>query len=217
MEVTETITEGLKREFKVIISASEIDTKVDERLKEIAPTLQLPGFRPGKVPPALVKKRFGQSLLGEVLEKSVNESSQKTLDERGLRPAAQPNIEVVSFDEGKDLEFNLSVELMPEIKPVDFSEIKLEKLVAEANENDIDEALSKLAEQHKGSEPIQTKRASKNGDIVVIGGIKKNNVASGKDGVPGVSKIPVVGKALSGSNKSDTMNELLVFIAPRIL
>ena len=80
MEVTETITEGLKREFKVIISASEIDNKVDERLKEIAPTLQLPGFRPGKVPPALVKKRFGQSLLGEVLEKSVNESSQKTLD-----------------------------------------------------------------------------------------------------------------------------------------
>ena len=66
-----------------------------------------------------------------------------------------------SFDEGKDLEFNLSVELMPEIKPVDFSEIKLEKLVAEANEKDIDEALSKLAEQHKGSEPIKTKRASK--------------------------------------------------------
>ncbi len=168
MEVTEMITEGLKREFKVIISASEIDNRVDERLKEIAPTLQLPGFRPGKVPPALVKKRFGQSLLGEVLEKSVNESSQKTLDERGLRPAAQPNIEVVSFDEGKDLEFNLSVELMPEIKPLDFSDIKLEKLVAEANENDIDEALSKLAEQHKGSEPIKTKRASKNGDIVVI-------------------------------------------------
>ena len=168
MEVTETITEGLKREFKVIISASEIDNKVDERLKEIAPTLQLPGFRPGKVPPALVKKRFGQSLLGEVLEKSVNESSQKTLDERGLRPAAQPNIEVVSFDEGKDLEFNLSVELMPEIKPIDFSDIKLEKLVAEANENDIDDALSKLAEQHKGSEPIKAKRASKNGDIVVI-------------------------------------------------
>ena len=148
MEVTETIAEGLKREFKVIISASEIDNKVDERLKEIAPTLQFPGFRPGKVPPALVKKRFGQSLLGEVLEKSVNESSQKALDERGLRPAAQPNIEVVSFDEGKDLEFNLSVELMPEIKPLDFSGIKLEKLVAEADEKDIEDALSKLSLIH---------------------------------------------------------------------
>ena len=168
MEVTETIKEGLKRGFKVIISASEIDKRVNERLKEIAPTLQLPGFRPGKVPPALVKKRFGPSLLGEVLEKSVNESSQSALDDRGLRPAAEPNIEVVSFDEGKDLEFNLSVELMPEIKPLDFSALKLEKFVAEANEKDIDEALSKLADQHRGSEPIKTKRASKNGDIVVI-------------------------------------------------
>ena len=168
MEVTETITEGLKREFKVVIAAAEIDSKVDERLKEIAPTLQLPGFRPGKVPATLVKKRFGQSLLGEVLEKSVNESSQQALDERGLRPAGQPNIEVVSFDEGKDLEFNLSVELMPEIEPLDYSVLKLKKLVAEANEKDIDDALSKLAEQHKGSEPISSKRASKIGDILVI-------------------------------------------------
>ena len=168
MEVTETITEGLKREFKVVIGAAEIDSKVDERLKEVAPTLQLPGFRPGKVPATLVKKRFGQSLLGEVLEKSVNESSQQALDERGLRPAAQPNIEVVSFDEGKDLEFNLSVELMPEIEPLDYSVLKLKKLVAEANEKDIDDALSKLAEQHKGSEPISSKRASKIGDILVI-------------------------------------------------
>ena len=168
MEVTETITEGLKREFKVVIGAAEIDSKVDERLKEIAPTLQLPGFRPGKVPATLVKKRFGQSLLGEVLEKSVNESSQQALDDRGLRPATQPNIEVVSFDEGKDLEFNLSVELMPEIEPLDYSVLKLKKLVAEANEKDIDDALSKLAEQHKGSEPISSKRASKIGDILVI-------------------------------------------------
>ena len=168
MEVTETITEGLKREFKVVIAAAEIDSKVDERLKEIAPTLQLPGFRPGKVPATLVKKRFGQSLLGEVLEKSVNESSQQALDERGLRPAGQPNIEVVSFDEGKDLEFNLSVELMPEIEPLDYSVLKLKKLVAEANDKDIDDALSKLAEQHKGSEPISSKRASKIGDILVI-------------------------------------------------
>ena len=168
MEVTETITEGLKREFKVVIAAAEIDSKVDERLKEIAPTLQLPGFRPGKVPATLVKKRFGQSLLGEVLEKSVNESSQQALDERGLRPAGQPNIEVVSFDEGKDLEFNLSVELMPEIEPLDYSALKLKKLVAEPNDKDIDDALSKLAEQHKGSEPISSKRASKIGDILVI-------------------------------------------------
>jgi len=168
MNVTETLTEGLKREFKVVISANDIDTKINERLSELAPTLRLPGFRPGKVPTQLVKKRFGQSVLGEVLEKSVNDSSQKTLDERGLRPALQPSIEVTSFEEGKDLEFSLTVELMPEIDPIDFSAIAIEKLVATPGDKEINEALGKLADQHKGSEPIKTKRASKIGDIVVI-------------------------------------------------
>ncbi len=168
MNVTETLTEGLKREFKVVISANDIDTKINERLSELAPTLRLPGFRPGKVPTQLVKKRFGQSVLGEVLEKSVNDSSQKTLDDRGLRPALQPSIEVTSFEEGKDLEFSLSVELMPEIDPIDFSAISLEKLVATPGDKEMNEALEKLAEQHKGSEPIKTKRASKIGDVVVI-------------------------------------------------
>ena len=168
MNVTETLTEGLKREFKVVIAADDIDLKINERLSELAPTLRLPGFRPGKVPAQLVKKRFGQSVLGEVLEKSVNDSSQKTLDDRGLRPALQPSIEVTSFEEGKDLEFSLTVELMPEIDPIDFSAISLEKLVAVPGEKEINESLEKLSEQHKGSEPIKSKRASKIGDIVVI-------------------------------------------------
>jgi trigger factor len=168
MNVTETVSEGLKREFKVIISADDIDMKVTERLSELAPTLKLPGFRPGKVPTNLVKKRFGQSVLGEVLEKSVNDSSQQALDDRGLRPAMQPSIEVTSFEEGKDLEFSLTVELMPEIEPIDFSTISLEKLVAVPGDLQIDEALKKLSEQHKSSEPISKKRASKLGDIVVI-------------------------------------------------
>ena len=168
MNVTETLTEGLKREFKVVIAADDIDLKINERLSELAPTLRLPGFRPGKVPAQLVKKRFGQSVLGEVLEKSVNDSSQKTLDDRGLRPALQPSIEVTSFEEGKDLEFSLTVELMPEIDPIDFSAISLEKLVAVPGDKEINESLEKLSEQHKGSEPIKSKRASKIGDIVVI-------------------------------------------------
>jgi trigger factor len=144
MNVTETVSEGLKREFKVIISADDIDMKVTERLSELAPTLKLPGFRPGKVPTNLVKKRFGQSVLGEVLEKSVNDSSQQALDDRGLRPAMQPSIEVTSFEEGKDLEFSLTVELMPEIEPIDFSTISLEKLVAVPGDQQIDEALKKI-------------------------------------------------------------------------
>ena len=168
MEVTETVTEGLKREFKVIIAAADIDVKVAGRLNELAPTLNMPGFRPGKVPTHLAKKRFGQAVLGEVVEQTVNESSLQALEDRGLRPALQPQIEITSFNEGQDLEFSLSVELMPEIEPIDFANISLERLVAEPGETELEEALNRLANQHKSSEPITKKRASKKGDVVVI-------------------------------------------------
>ena len=168
MKVEVKSKKGLRTILSVIVDKKNIQTKMDERLKEIQKEVALKGFRPGKVPTQLVKKRFGQSVLGEVLEKSVNDSSQKTLDDRGLRPALQPSIEVTSFEEGKDLEFSLTVELMPEIDPIDFSAISLEKLVATPGDKEINEALEKLADQHKGSEPIKTKRATKIGDIVVI-------------------------------------------------
>ena len=108
MQVTETLNEGLKRAFKVVVEAGEIDSKVNNRLAEIAPTLNLAWFRPGSVLPSLLKK-YGWSLLGEVLEQAVNESSQQALDERGYRPATQPQIEITQFDEGQDLEYDLSV------------------------------------------------------------------------------------------------------------
>ena len=98
MQVTETVNDGLKREFQVVVEASEIDAKVDNRLAELAPTMNLPGFRPGKVPPSLLKKRYGKAMLGEILESTVNEATQSTLEERGLRAATQPHIEVTSFD-----------------------------------------------------------------------------------------------------------------------
>ena len=168
MQVTETLNEGLKRAFKVVVEAGEIDSKVNNRLAEIAPTLNLPGFRPGKVPPSLLKKRYGRSLLGEVLEQAVNESSQQALDERGYRPATQPQIEITQFDEGQDLEYDLSVELMPEIAPMDFSALSLVRPKAEPSDKDIDDALERMAGEQKRSEPIKGKRKSKKGDVLVL-------------------------------------------------
>lgn len=168
MQVTETLNEGLKRAFKVVVEAGEIDTKVNNRLAEIAPTLNLPGFRPGKVPPSLLKKRYGRSLLGEVLEQAVNETSQQALDERGYRPATQPQIEITQFDEGQDLEYDLSVELMPEIAPMDFSALSLVRPKAEPSDKDIDDALERMAGEQKRSEPIKGKRKSKKGDVLVL-------------------------------------------------
>ena len=126
MQITETSADGLKREYKVVIPAQEIETQVNSRLQELSRTVRLPGFRPGKVPLPIVKQRYAQSVMGEVLERAVNDSSQKAIDERGLRPALQPKIQVTSFEEGGNLEYDLAVELLPDIEPVDFSTIELE-------------------------------------------------------------------------------------------
>src|SRR4051794_18158978 len=171
MQITETSADGLKREYKVVIPAQEIETQVNSRLQELSKTLRLPGFRPGKVPLPVVKQRYAQSILGEVLERAVNDSSQKAIDERGLRPALQPKIEVTSFAEGGNLEYDLAVELLPDIEPVDFSTNELERVVAEVDDKQVDETLDRLAKSSRDSQPVtedREDREARNGDILVI-------------------------------------------------
>ena len=168
MQVTETLNDGLQREFLIVIPAADLDAEVNSRLVELAPQVQLPGFRPGKVPPALLRQRYGDAMLGEVIEKSVNETSQRALEERELRPAAQPRIEITSYEKGQDLEYKVSVELMPEIETIDFSTLELERLVAEPSDDDVKEALDRMAAQQKESAPIEDARPSAAGDVVVI-------------------------------------------------
>ena len=168
MQITETKSEGLSREFTINLPANEIEEKVTHRLMEIQRTAQIPGFRPGKVPVPVLRKRYGPSVMGEILEKAVGDSSQQALAERGLRPAMQPEIEITSFEDGSDLEYTMAVETLPEIEVVDFAKIKLERLVPEADPKDIDEALENIAKAHQSSEPITGKRKSKEGDVLVI-------------------------------------------------
>jgi trigger factor len=168
MQITETKTEGLSREFKVALPAKEIEEKISHRLKDIAKTAQLPGFRPGKVPVALLRKRYGPSIMGEILERAVSDSSQQALAEKGIRPAMQPEIEITSFEDGKDLEYTMAVESLPAIEPMDFSKLKLERFVCEPDEKAIETALDNLADANKSSEALSSSRKSKNGDVVVI-------------------------------------------------
>lgn len=168
MQVEEIKIEGLRREFKVAVDATEIEDKINYRLTEYAKTVKMPGFRPGKVPVSLLRKRFGDSVRGEILEQAVNDTSNQTITERGLRPAHQPKIEVTSFDEGGDLEYTMEFDVIPEIEPCDFSKISLERLVVAVDEKEIDEALDRLADMHKSSEPITGNRKSKKGDVTVI-------------------------------------------------
>ncbi len=111
MQVTETLSDNLKREYTVVIAAKDLGEKLETRLEQIGQEVRLPGFRPGKVPMPILKKRFSQSVMGEVIDQAVRDSSAQALTERGLRPAMQPKVEITAFEEGKDLEYKIAVEL----------------------------------------------------------------------------------------------------------
>lgn len=168
MQIKKTKSDDLKCEFLVTMTAEEVDQKINERLEELGKTVKMPGFRPGKVPMKLLKSKYAKSVMGEVLELAVNDSTLKAINENKLRPAMRPRIEIKTFDEGKGLEYHMSIELLPEFKIADFATLKLEKLTAKATDKDIQAALERIANSNKTSEKIEEKRAVKDGEIVVI-------------------------------------------------
>lgn len=182
MQVTETATEGLRREFKIVIPAKDFDTEVQRRLQEIGRTVRLPGFRPGKVPLPVLKQRYGKSILGEVLERKVSDSSSKVMADHGIRAASQPKIEITAFDDGADLEYTMAVETIPEIKPMDFATLTLERLSVEVPDSEIDETLESLAQRQRKTEVVEEARPAAAGDILVVdfvGRIDGNEFAGG--------------------------------------
>jgi trigger factor len=172
MQVTETLSEGLKRAYTVVVLAADIESRRTARLTDLAKTLNLPGFRPGKVPMPVVRRRYASAVTAEILEEQVNESTQKVLSDRGLRPAMQPKIELVSVDatgtEGKDLEFKVEVELLPEITLPDFSAISLTRRKAEVAAEAVDKALDELAKRNRELTDVAEDRAAETGDVVTV-------------------------------------------------
>lgn len=168
MQVTETKNEGLSREFSITVPADELERKVEDRLAEVGQKVNIPGFRPGKVPMKILKQRYGDSVLGEVLEQTVSEASQSVMTERELKPAMQPKIEITSFEKGSDLVYTMGVELMPEIEPADFSKIEVTKLTPKISDEEVDQALEGIANDYRSSEPIEEDRPLKEGDVAVI-------------------------------------------------
>lgn len=168
MQVKKLKQEGLNHELEVTITAKDIDARVDAKLKEAGKTMKLPGFRPGKVPLDLLKKKYGKAVMGEVLESTVNETSMKAIQDNKIKPALQPKIEVTSFDEGKDLVYKMQVESLPEFNVENYKGLKLTKIVAEADDKEIDEALARIASMRKTSEKVEEDRKAKKGDILVF-------------------------------------------------
>ena len=219
MQVTETKSEGLSREFSISLPASEIEEKISRRLKEISQTAQLPGFRPGKVPVSMLRKRYGPSVMGEILEKAVGDSSQQALAEKDIRPAMQPEIEITTFEDGKNLDYTIKVECLPEIKPVDFSKISVERLVPSVDEKELQNALQNIADSNKTSAPLKKKRKSKSGDVVMIdfvGSVEGEEFPGGKaDGyeleLGSNSFIPGFEEQLIGKNAEEKVHVTVNF------
>lgn len=166
MQITETGASGLKREFKVVINAATLESTVSEKLEGLRQRVNMPGFRPGKAPAALVKKQYGRALLGEVMEETVNAALKKAIDDNNLKPALQPKVNITSFEDGKDLECAIEIEVLPEIVPGDFKSITLERMVVEVGEAEVDEFLKRIAENQKTYTTVD--RAAASGDQVML-------------------------------------------------
>jgi trigger factor len=169
MKIVETLNEGLKRAYTLTLTAKDIEARVDAELKAIAPTMRLPGFRPGKVPANLVRKMHGPALLQEALSKTVQAGVQKLLEDHKLRPAIQPAVELAEgFESGKDASIAVSMEVLPDIAAPNVDGIQLERLTVPADDAAIDEQLAKLAEGAKNFEAAPKSKKAESGDQVLL-------------------------------------------------
>ncbi|MBM1813502.1 trigger factor [Pseudosulfitobacter pseudonitzschiae] len=170
MQVTETLNEGLKRGYAITITAAEIEAKVNEKLAEAQPEVEMKGFRKGKVPMALLKKQFGPRIMGEVMQESVDGAMSKHFEDSGDRPAMQPDVKMTNenWKEGDDVNVEMSYEKLPEIPEVDLSKIELEKLVVKSDDAAVEEALGNLAETAQDFKDRKKGSKAKDGDQVVM-------------------------------------------------
>jgi trigger factor len=169
MNVTETLNDGLKRAYDVVIPATAIAAKVDTAIAQVAPQVRMPGFRPGKVPANLVRKMHGEALRREALQEAVNDAVNQLMTDKGIRPAMQPSIDLdTGALEGEDLKVSVALEILPEVPDASIDGITLERLMVEASDADIDLALERLAQQQKSFEDAPAKAKAKTGDLVVM-------------------------------------------------
>jgi trigger factor len=172
MQVNALKTEGLVHQYEVTILAADIQRQVETRLQQLAASVKIPGFRPGKVPMNIVQQRYGSSVLGEVMEDTANNATMKAMTEKNLRPATEPRVEFSSVPSGipadKDLVMKVEVEVMPDVPAIDLEKIALEKLVVEVSSNEVAESLERVAKGNRKPEEQPAAYAAKEGDVVTM-------------------------------------------------
>ena len=168
MKATELKSEKLKKNYSVVIPAADFENSVDSKIAKIAKNTKIPGFRPGKAPKEMLKQKYRASVLGEVLDDMVRDATEEVIKENKLNPVMAPNIKVTKFEDGKDVEFELSIELMPEIKIGDLSAIKLEKLMAEVPAEEVEKALDYIAKSRRETVKVEENRETQKGDTLLL-------------------------------------------------
>ena len=168
MNITETLNEGLAREYSIVIPAAELDTKISLKMDELANTVKMPGFRPGKVPVSVVKARFGDQAKGEVIRTALDDGAKEVIEGNNLRLASQPSIDIKSYEDGGDLEAILKAEVMPEITLPDFAKLSVERPTMSVDEKDVEETLNRIAEENRPTNPAEDGKAAEMGDTTVI-------------------------------------------------
>jgi len=174
MQIVEKSGEGLSRVYGVTVPVADLTERLEARIAEITPTLNIKGFRPGKVPPAHVKRMFGKALMSEVVEAAINETTQKVLEDNKIRPAGDPDLkpegDMQAVVDGKaDLAYEIAIEIMPEFEPADLTKISLTRPVYEPTDAEVEEAVTELAKQNRTYEPRKGKSLkAKDGDLLVI-------------------------------------------------
>jgi trigger factor len=193
IKTVETENEGLKRAYKLTIPAKDIDARVEGEVKRIAPTVRMPGFRPGKVPPNLIRKMHGEALMRDALNTAVQDSVQKLMADKKLRPAMQPEVELdESYETGKDAEVSVRLETLPDVPTPKIDGLKLERLSVEVDEKAVDEQLKQLAQSQTRYEDAKKGHKAAEGDQVVIDFVgKADGVAF--DGGTGEGMTVVIG------------------------
>ena len=168
MKIEEKKNKNLDIEWKVVIPSSSINGKLNEKYSEISKNLKLPGFRPGKVPDNIIKKRFSKSVVSEVIDTVINENLQEAFIKKKIRPSVQPSVRIDNYEEGNDLTLNVSIQKMPDLNEINLKKISIEKSNLQIRDEDIKNTLDDLAKRHERFIPLKTKRTAKNGDLVLF-------------------------------------------------
>ena len=168
MKVNQEKTKGLSLKFNVVIEAADFEKEVQARVQKLAKETKLAGFRPGKAPAALINQKFRSTALGEALDASVQKAVAKVITDNNIKVAKEPNIKIEKFEDGKDIEFTMEVEKLPDIKLGDFSKISLEKPMADVPEAEIEKSIEYVAQTRRDTETVAEDRAAQKGEVVVI-------------------------------------------------